>query len=66
MAWWVAVGRGSSSMQPSVNSIRMRQAKYRSLTHRSGDRYVWTGPVRCDEASLDVPLRNRFGKIALA
>ena len=35
------------------------QAKYRSLTHRSGDRYVWTGTVRCDEASLNVPLRWR-------
>ena len=35
------------------------QAKYQSLTHRSGDRHVWNGAVRCDEASLEIPLRWR-------
>ena len=35
----------------------MGMEKYRGLTRRSGDRTVWTGVVRPDEMSLEVPLR---------
>ena len=35
------------------------QEKYRSLTRWSGDRHVWNGAVRCDEESLEMPLRWR-------
>lgn len=37
----------------------MGVAKYQGLTRKSGGRYVWTGKVRLDEASLDIPLRWR-------
>lgn len=47
------------AMRMAARLDAMGQAKYRSLTHRSGERNVWTGAVRCDEASLDVPLRWR-------
>lgn len=47
------------AMRMAARLDAMGQAKYRSLTHRSGERSVWTGAVRCDEASLDVPLRWR-------
>ena len=47
------------AMRMAAHLDAMGQAKYRSLTHRSGERYVWTGAVRCDEASLDIPLRWR-------
>src|SRR5947199_2285352 len=30
-------------------------AKYRGLTRKSGQRTVWTGKIRLDHASLDVP-----------
>lgn len=47
------------AMRMAARLDAMGQAKYRSLTHRKGERSVWTGAVRCDEASLDVPLRWR-------
>jgi protein gp37 len=31
--------------------------KYQGLTRKSGNRAVWTGKVRCDEASLGLPSR---------
>jgi len=33
----------------------MGTAKYRGLTRKSGGRAVWTGKIRLDHASLDVP-----------
>lgn len=42
------------AMRMAARLDAMGQAKYRSLTHRSGERYVWTGAVRSDEASRDV------------
>ena len=47
------------AMRMAARLDAMGQAKYRSLTRRSGERTVWTGAVRCDEASLDIPLRWR-------
>lgn len=37
----------------------MGQTKYQGLTRQSGRRQVWNGSVRCDEASLEIPLRWR-------
>jgi protein gp37 len=37
----------------------MGQDKYRGLTRRSGGRSVWTGKIRLDENSLEVPLSWR-------
>ena len=47
------------AMRMTARLDAMGQAKYRDLTHRDGDRYVWTGAVRCDESSLQIPLRWR-------
>jgi len=33
----------------------MGTAKYRGLTRKSGKRSVWTGKIRLDQASLDIP-----------
>lgn len=38
---------------------RMGLSKYRGLTRRSGGRVVWTGVVREDSASLEIPLSWR-------
>jgi len=35
----------------------MGQSKYRGLTRRSGQRYVWTGKIRLDRKSLEIPKR---------
>jgi len=35
----------------------MGMPKYRGLTRKSGRRHVWTGKIRCDEKSLEIPLR---------
>ena len=47
------------AMRMAARLDAIGQAKYQSLTHRSGDRHVWNGAVRCDEASLEIPLRWR-------
>lgn len=36
-------------------SRRWVSPKYRALTRKSGQRYVWTGKIRCDEKALDIP-----------
>jgi protein gp37 len=33
----------------------MGSRKYRGLTRKSGNRFVWTGRVRMDDASLEIP-----------
>ena len=47
------------AMRMAARLAAMGQEKYRGLTRQSGGRHVWTGGIRCDEASLDVPLRWR-------
>jgi len=37
----------------------MGQEKYQGLTRLSGRRHVWNGKIRCDESSLDIPLKWR-------
>ena len=36
--------------------------KYQGLTRKSGDRYVWTGKVHCDERALGIPGKWRTGR----
>ena len=45
------------AMQMAKRLEAMGMEKYNGLTRRSGDRTVWTGVIRLDEKSLDVPLR---------
>lgn len=47
------------AMQMAKRLEAMGMEKYNGLTRRSGDRTIWTGVVRLDEKSLDVPLRWR-------
>ena len=47
------------AMRMAARLEAMGQAKYRDITRPSEGRYVWTGAVRCDEASLSLPLRWR-------
>ena len=47
------------AMRMAARLDAMGSAKYRSLTRRSGQRHVWAGAIRCDEASLEIPLRWR-------
>src|SRR5579859_6135305 len=39
------------------------QRKYQGLTRRSGGRAKWTGEVRFDENSLEIPKKWRSGKL---
>jgi protein gp37 len=43
------------AMRMAARLDAMGVAKYKGLTRRSGGRSVWTGKVRVDEKSLDVP-----------
>jgi len=43
------------AMRMAARLDAMGTAKYRGLTRKSGGRAVWTGRIRVDEASLDVP-----------
>ncbi|WP_313472400.1 DUF5131 family protein [Brevundimonas sp.] len=47
------------AMRMAARLDAMGVQKYEGLTRKSGDRYVWTGKVFCDEASLDAPLKWR-------
>ena len=47
------------AMRLAARLDAMGQTKYRALTRRSERRYVWNGAVRCDEASLGIPLQWR-------
>lgn len=44
------------AMRMAARLDAMGLAKYRGLTRKSGDRYVWTGRIRLDNASLAAPL----------
>lgn len=43
------------AMRMAARLEAMGSKKYRGLTRKSGNRYVWTGKVRLDERSLEVP-----------
>jgi protein gp37 len=47
------------AMRMAARLEAMGVAKYEGLTRKSGNRYVWTGKVRLDEASLEAPLKWR-------
>lgn len=47
------------AMRMAARLDAMGVDKYADLTRKSGDRYVWTGKVRLDEASLEMPLSWR-------
>lgn len=42
-------------MRMAARLEAMGLEKYRGLTRKSGVRYIWTGKIRCDQASLDAP-----------
>lgn len=43
------------AMRMAARLDAMGVEKYADLTRKSGDRYVWTGKLRLDEASLEAP-----------
>lgn len=43
------------AMRMAARLEAMGVAKYEGLTRKSGNRYIWTGKVRLDEASLEIP-----------
>jgi protein gp37 len=43
------------AMRMAARLDAMRQPKYQGLTRRGGGRAVWTGHVRCDDRSLEIP-----------
>lgn len=45
------------AMRMAARLDAMGVPKYEGLTRKSGERYVWTGKIRLDEASLDIPLK---------
>lgn len=45
------------AMRMAARLEAMGVPKYEGLTRKSGQRYVWTGKVRLDEASLAIPLK---------
>jgi protein gp37 len=47
------------AMRMAARLDAMGVSKYAGLTRKSGERYVWTGKVRLDETSLDIPLKWR-------
>lgn len=44
------------AMRMAARLEAMGSEKYQGLTRKSGDRYVWTGKVTCDEKVLAAPL----------
>lgn len=47
------------AMRMAARLEAMGVPKYAGLTRKSGNRYIWTGKVRLDEASLETPLKWR-------
>lgn len=47
------------AMRMAARLEAMGMDKYRGLTRKSGDRYVWTGKVVTDEKALSAPLKWR-------
>lgn len=50
------------AMRMAARLHAMGQPKYSDLTRKSGRRYIWTGRVRLDWSSLDVPRGWRRGR----
>lgn len=50
------------AMRMAARLQAMGHEKYRDTTRKSGERYVWTGRVNIDEASLSAPLEWRRPK----
>lgn len=50
------------AMRMAARLNAMGQPKYSGLTRKSGRRYVWTGKVRLDWASLEVPKTWKKGR----
>lgn len=47
------------AMRMAARLEAMGVAKYEGLTRKSGNRHIWTGKVRLDEASLEIPVKWR-------
>src|SRR6478752_8001840 len=47
------------AMRMAARLDAMNVPKYKDLTRKSGDRYVWTGKIFCDDKALEVPARWR-------
>lgn len=45
------------AMRMAARLDAMDVPKYKGLTRKSGDRYVWTGKIFCDDKALEVPAR---------
>lgn len=45
------------AMRMAARLEAMGLPKYEGLTRKSGNRHIWTGKVRLDEASLEIPLK---------
>ncbi|MCK5908655.1 MAG: DUF5131 family protein, partial [Caulobacter sp.] len=43
------------AMRMAARLDAMGVPKYRGLTRKSGERYVWTGKIYCDETALAIP-----------
>src|SRR4051812_15282560 len=43
------------AMRMAARLAAMGTEKYQTLTRKSGRRYVWTGKIRCDDKSLNIP-----------
>lgn len=54
--------RNCYAMRMAYRLELMGQSKYQSTTLRSGNRILWSGVIRLDEASLDLPYRWKKGK----
>ena len=51
------------AMRMAARLDAMGHAKYHAVTRWNGERHIWTGSVRCDETTLDIPLRWRKPKL---
>ena len=50
------------AMKMAARLEAMGVEKYRGLTRKSGNRHVWSGNLRLDEAALEIPARWRKAK----
>lgn len=49
-------------MRMAARLDSMGQKKYKGLTRKSGDRYIWTGKLRTDENALRIPFTWKSSK----
>lgn len=50
------------AMRMAARLDAMDVPKYKDLTRKSGDRYVWTGKIFCDDKALEVPARWKVSR----